>query len=1017
MRFLRDQPCARFVRRAILALVALAAVVRMPRPVAGEGFPRVPPTPPEKAVATFRVEHGFRMELLAAEPLTMDPVAMEYDENGRAYVVEMSDYPHVDPAADKPFTENVADPPLGRVRILEDVDGDGRFDESVIFADKLSWPTGVCCWKGGVFVAATPDLWYLKDTDGDRRADVRRKVFSGFRKFNVQGVMNNLHLGIDHFVVGAGASNGGAIRSGDRPDDPPITFSTSDFRFDPATEVFELESGGARFGNTFDDWGNRFICNIRNPAQHVVLSRRYLSRDPWLVASAAVVDVAQSGDALPVFRVSPPEPWRTARARRWALEKNQSFPRSETTGQGYVTSASGVTIYRGDAYPAEFRGSIFLGEVSGNLIHRQTLTPEGVSFVSRRAEEGIEFVASTDNWFRPVNFAAAPDGTLHVLDMYRETIEHPWSIPEDLLKQLDLRSGEDRGRIYRLAPADFQSRPPPRLGQASIEELVAALESDDGWRRDTAHRLLYERQDPRAVEPLQRLAHQSPSPLARLHALWSLAGLDRLAVEDLQAALGDTSPGVREHAIRLAEQAISRKKPDAKEALLPALVALSDDPEIRVRFQLALSLGEFDDPSLAPTLARIARRDAGDPLARMAILSSAAKISLDVAKASLVDCAFAEVDRVFVRELAALVAAESRQDDIDALVELVSTADASPQAIRARHEVLLGMAEGTARVGKPWAAALGPSARNRAWFEETLSAASRTVRSDDVPEDDLVSAIEILRLAEFVQTKDSLAARLDAQSPRAARLAAARTLSSFADPGVASVLLERFPESTPDIRGEMIEALLSRPERLGPLLAAVESGVVPASRIPNARRKLLLAHAEPFIREKAQELFSADLPGARQAAIDRYQAALALVGVAERGAIVFRRDCANCHRLRNEGHDIGPNLATIKHKGADEVLLNVLDPNREVAANFVEYVVELEDGRLATGVIDSESSASLTLRRAENIRETIPRRSIVKLASSGASLMPEGFEKKITIEEMADLLAYLFAATSNPLTP
>ena len=476
---------------------------------------------------TFRCRDGFRMELIAAEPLVYDPVAAAYDEDGRLYVVEMSDYPHVDPDHDRPFAENTFDPPVGRLKLLTDRDGDGTFDTATVLADRLSWPTGVAVWKGGVFVAATPSIWYIKDTDGDGRAEIREEVFTGFRKYNIQAVMNNLQWGLDHAIYGAGSSNGGEVRRAGEPVGRGVSLLRKDFRFRPGTREFEAMSGGARFGNTFDDWGNRFVCDIRNPIEHVVLPARYLARNPRLAAPRALHDVALAGDAIPMFRISPPEPWREFRARRWAAN-GKAMPRSELVGAGYLTSSSGVTVYRGDAYPTGFRGQVFLGEVANNLIHREAVEPDGVTFRSRRADPGAEFVASTDTWFRPVNFVSAPDGTLHVLDMYRETIEHPWSIPDDIRAGLDLRSGEDRGRIYRLAPPGFHARPAVKLSHAPTSELVALLEHPNAWHRDSAHRLIFERQDRSAVPLLRAMLREGKGPLARLAALWSLDGL-RLA--------------------------------------------------------------------------------------------------------------------------------------------------------------------------------------------------------------------------------------------------------------------------------------------------------------------------------------------------------------------------------------------------------------------------------------------------------------------------------------------------------
>jgi putative membrane-bound dehydrogenase-like protein len=251
-------------------------------------FPSTPPVEPRAASKTFHLLDGFEMQLIAGEPLVTDPVAITYDADGRAYVCEMNDYPYTDKAAHKPAQENPADQSIGKVRLLTDTDGDGAFDRATVFADGLSWPTGAACWKGGVFVTATPDVWYLKDTNDDGVADVRQRVFTGFKKLNVQAVMNNPVWGLDHRIYVAGGSNGGEIQRvpGSEHILPwpkafkPIPIKRNDFSFDPVTGEVRLESGGARFGHTFDDWGNRFLCNIRNPCQHVVLPYRSLARNP-----------------------------------------------------------------------------------------------------------------------------------------------------------------------------------------------------------------------------------------------------------------------------------------------------------------------------------------------------------------------------------------------------------------------------------------------------------------------------------------------------------------------------------------------------------------------------------------------------------------------------------------------------------------------------------------------------------------------------------------------------------------
>ncbi len=988
-----------------------------------ERLPRVPPRGPAEALKTFETLDGFRMELLAAEPLVTDPVTMVYDENGLAYVAEMLDYPYTDKSSDQPFVERTSDLPLGRVRVLEDTDGDGDFDRGTVFADELSWPTGLALWKGGLFVAATPDVWYLKDTDGDHRADVRRKIFSGFRKFNVQAVMNNLAWGLDHRIYGAGSSNGGQIRPAERPDARVWTLGRNDFRFDPRDESFELLSGGARFGNTFDDWGNRFVCNIRNPVQHVVLPARYLARNPYLSVAAAVHDAAAAGDTLPVYRISPPEAWRAVRAARLIAEANPATPRSETAAEGYFTSSSGITIYRGAAYPARYYGNAFLGEVAGNLVHRQVLSPDGVTFRAERGDAKTEFVRSTDNWFRPVNYVNAPDGTLHVLDMYRETIEHPWSIPDDIKAQLDLESGRDRGRIYRLAPPGFGPPPaPPRLGEASVAELVAQLENPNAWWRETAHRLLFERQSPAAVAPLRRLLAESRHPLARLHALWSLEGLEALSEGDLLLALRDKSPCMREHAVRLAERRLT-----ASQELAEHVMALAADEAVRVRFQVAFSLGELlgapagaEQPNsrlrgdALAALAGIARRDATDAWVRTAVLSSVSEAAPALLAHLLADRQFvagAEAARL-LQDLAAIIGARHRAAELAEALRAIAAVDEQGDA-DAQAGLLIGLAAGLRRAGalksggllaSDLIAAGSPTARLIARQTERAQA---LLADGEAPLDRRLQAIDLLAISGYGQASPSLAGLLSPREPQEVQRQAVRILSGYSEPAVAVLLLRNYAALTPGVRGEIIIALLARRERLAALLDALEDRRLNAADIPAARRKLLLEHADPNLRRRAAALLSQDAPTPRRQVLDDYRSALSLLGDRPRGQRVFQRECQTCHRLGESGHDVGPSLLTIKHRTREEVLTHVLDPNREVAPNFQEYVVALDDGRVIAGIIADETATSVTLRRAERIDETILRRNIDEMSSTGHSLMPEGLEKKINHQEMADLLEYL----------
>lgn len=986
-------------------LCGLAAFAFAAEPNEPLQFERVPPTPPEKAEATFRCLHGFSMQLLAAEPLVTDPVALEYDEQGRAWVVEMLDYPYTDKSTDKPNVERTTDAPISRIRILEDVDGDGRFDRSDIFADGLSWATGIALWQGGCYVTATPDVWYLKDTDGDRRADIRRQVFTGFRKLNVQTMINNLRWGLDHKLYAAGASNGGLITKPGDSAFKPVQFGRADFAFDPRRdddqngEDFEVLAGGARFGQTFDDWGNRFICNIRNPLQQIVLENRYLARSPFLPVTNAVHDVAEAGDTMPVYRISRPEPFRVARALRYRAETaGMTMPRSELAGEGYFTSACGITLYRGAAYPAEFFNNAFLGEVAGNLIHRQVISPAGVTFKSRRGDDKTEFVASTDNWFRPVNFTNAPDGTLHVCDMYRETIEHPWSIPDDMKAVLDLESGRDRGRIYRLAPPGFTvPMQRPRLDKATAQELVAALENHNSWWRDTAHRLIFERQNADCVAPLKQLLRESTFDVARLHALWSLDGLRALTDADLMIGLNDSSAGVRRQAIRLSEP-----RWDRSSEIFACTTTLIEDGDPGVRFQLALSLSYCRRPECPGLLAQLLNQAGGDSWIATAALCSCSGRAMDVLLPD--DAMTRDTLRItspeLRRQLSLLVGAEGDNTSVKQLLGFIG------QSTERDLGLIAGLGQGL-RLSKRSLSQFATTDDTKAELQSLFDEAGRRVLEVDYPLEQRVGCVQLLAQGPYAAVKPALLRLLDPKQAAVLQIEAIRGLSRFArEAEVPSLLLSNYKKFSPVVRSEVVEALLSRTDRYGALLDAIDQNIVGLGDIPQVRRGLLLRAKDPVIVQRTQKLLEQSNV-ARAPVIARYRSVLTMNSDAERGHTVFSRECKTCHRLREEGFDVGPNLATILHRTPDELLTHILDPSREVAPNFLEYVVTLDDGRVLTGLMADETAVAVTLRRAENAQETVLRRNIDEIAASGKSLMPDGLEAKITLQEMADLLAFL----------
>ena len=598
------------VRLLLLCLVAVVPAAAAPdvakSAAYGRQLPRVKPMSPAESMAAMTVQPGFRVELVAAEPLIHDPVAAEFDERGRLYVVQLPQY------------NSYVAKEGGSIALLEDRDDDGHYERATPFATGLKYPSAIACWDGGVFVGDAPDLLYLKDTNGDGKADLRRVVLTGFGRDKAgESHLNSLRWGIDNRLHIWTSLSGGNVRAVAAPDSKPVSARTRCVILDPRDwSRFELSSGGGQHGMSMDDWGRKFTCGNSQPALGIMYDDRYITRNPRLVAPKAAVDITPGGKHTKLHRVSPPEPWRVLRTR---LRRTGKFRGSDEGGTpfGFFTGATGITIYRGDAWPESHRGNAIVGEVANNLIYRAKISPNGVGVRATRADEGTEFLASRDIWFRPVQFSHAPDGSLLVLDMYRELIEGAAFLPPEFLDHIPAQSGNDRGRIYRIIPAKTHRRALPRLDRASSEMLVGLLEHANGWHRDTATRLLYQRRDRSIIPAVRRMVAQGGSPIARATALHLLAGLDSLDEPSVLRGLRDESADVRVQALRLSEKLVEQSS-----ALRSRVPALAQDPDLNVRYQAAFTLGEITSTAAADALTKIMLRDGSDSWMRLAVLSS-----------------------------------------------------------------------------------------------------------------------------------------------------------------------------------------------------------------------------------------------------------------------------------------------------------------------------------------------------------------------------------------------------------
>jgi putative membrane-bound dehydrogenase-like protein len=995
---------------AVLAPVVLTLSPGDQLPVSSaEPTPASVPGPlsPQEELATFRLAPGFRAELVAAEPNVVDPVAMAFDEDGRLYVAEMIGYPNGGVA-----TGNLSS---GRIKLLEDRDGDGVYEHSTVFAEGLRLPSGVQPWKGGLLVADAPSILYLEDADGDGKADRQRTLYTGFSLVNSEQLINSLQWGLDNWVYGMAGNEGGIITSPEKKDMPPLTLRGRGVRFHPETPgSLEPTSGGGQYGLATDEWQRWFTATNSQHLRHIVLPDHYLRRNPLLPVSAVTLDIPDHGAACKVYRLSPFEPWRVERTRRRAGGPDaQRFPATELVPGGYVTSGTSPVVYTAALFPPEYRGNTFMCDPANNLVHRDILVENGATFTANRAagEADREFLASTDNWFRPVWLSVGPDGALYLLDFYREAIETPLSLPEDIKKMVNVES-RGKGRIWRIVPEGAPRGRKPALRKASSEELVQHLADANMWWRLTAQRLLVERQDKSVVGSLRRMAAETPVGPGRAHALWTLEGLGALDEPLIELALKDRDPGVREQALRLADSRVGSSVP-----LRTAVTALAEDPSPRVRFQAAFTLGEAESPETLAALARVLRRDLGDPWTQTAVLSSAGRSAPALLEEFAHDpgsAGNAAGQLQVLGRLAALVGA--RANDADLARALLLLEQPRKEGAAWQIALLQGLGQGLQNSGRPLAQlwetpppALSQAvAGARPFFQQAAAAA----RDEKRPLEERIGAAHLLGYGPL-----SLAAPLQdllaPQEPAEVQMAAVRALALQPSPKVPELLLGPWASYSPVLRREVLEALLARPDRVAALLTAIEKKEVLPNQIEPARLDQLRRLPDPALRKRAQALLAGQGSPDRRKVIADYQSVLKINGDVEHGRAVFQKTCSTCHRLESVGVEVGPDLlSALRNKSREQLLTDILDPSREVDPRYINYQVIDKDGRSYTGLIAAETASSITLRRAEKAEDLLLRSRIDTIEATAKSLMPDGLEAQVSKEDMADLIAYLQAVAA-----
>lgn len=933
--------------------------------------------PDTNTPTAFQVKKGFRLETVAVEPLVFDPVALAFDADGRLFVAEDRDFPGPDPGP----------PHLGRVRLLEDSDGDGRFDSSKDFAEDLPAPSALFCSDNGVIVVAGMQVLLLKDTNGVGHASERRVLFT--LSTNTPSLaapplpVRSLVWGLDNRIHAAAGGLSAASN---------VELNGHDFALDPRTGTLEAESGYGSTGVSFDNRGRQFVCAPGQPLRQVMWGTRAATFSAAYVLPPPLADLTGPASATPIFPRREIIIARTSAARRGEVHRVTDF----------FSAASSVLVYRGHAYPPGFAEDVFVADARANLIHRFKLRAVGTDLIAERPpdDHGAEFLASSNTWFRPMHLAAGPDGAIYVADLHREFVDAPAGLPDSERAAAARRRGNDQGRIYRIVPDNFKQPPAPRLAQAKTRDLVINLAHLNGWHRDTAARLLCEQNDPLAVPLLSNMVNAAQSPLARLHALAVLDGLGAMHERFVIRGLRDSDERVRQHAVRLATRVIGTAGAGS-DALWSAMRPLSADPSPSVRYQLALALGQLNVPLRVPVLLEILRRDPESAWARAAVLNALGGGEAGEAFARVVDdtrLGNSSGGQAFLRDLAVLIGTMASMADV---ARVVAAAEHMTD-VRLGFAVLDRLDEGLRRAGSSLLAADPGNKLQPVYQHAILVSANSTIEQTL-----RIEAIRLLGAVPFVEVRDPLFVLINPLETEPVQLAAVQTLGRYADSRAGTGLAQRWGGLSARVRDAALDALLAHAENADALFDAIQSGRIQRQELLPAEITFLRSQRAP---QRANALFGPPPSDDRQEVVRRLLPALQLRGDAARGRRVCLNRCAPCHRLRGDGFEYGPDLEGAAGRGKEWLLTRFLDPNRLTPLRaVVEAVATVSAGSLL-GVVENETSAGITLRRPYGERVALPRKAIRSITRLEVSAMPDGLEAGLTPEDIADLLEWLAAA-------
>ncbi len=937
------------------------------------------PLTPAQSMQSMRYSDRLQVDLVAAEPMVMDPVAICWDASGALYVAEMGDYP--------------AEPEGGRIRKLEDLDHDGKVDRATIFVEKVAYPTSVLPFNDGILVAAAPDILLYRDLDGDGKAESRSVLMTGFGQGNQQLRVNGLIWGLDGWIYGANGRSDGEIAFANEsgtPNSSPVSIRNRDFRFHPTEKKVETTGGFTQFGQSFDNFGNRFISWNTIPIRHVVMEQRYLSRNTKAPITATTSELSVEGSTPRVFPIS------------------QTTKRFNAEPPGYFNASCGLSIYRGNALPHDFWGNAFACEPLSNLVHRDVLESSGASFLARRADEELEreFLASTDPWFRPVNTATGPDGGLYVVDFYRPWVEHPqWVADEKARTSVDFSAGKEYGRIYRFTSKTDKlpsASIPVNLRRMNDRQLLDLLAWPNAWQRETAQRLLVERGTIDLDEVLMR-AKDGKTELERLHAYAVLYGLrNKLkdASQQMSAMLADSSPSIRRVGLQWTEDLLG-EAPTSDQAWFNKTLELMDDSDPAVRFHAILALGAHNSQPTVPALARAFHKHGRDQWVRQAIFSSlgdqAAEFIQEVAKLR------ADIDVLDHSQMQwlLLVIASGDAEQQTALEAVYESLDSNRDFWRPL--IALGIAR---RNGSTW---VSDFAERKTTFRQWLANLTKNT-ANDKPLSERLLAIGIMEYYDHPSYQPALAESLSLDQPLLIQQWAVHSAAGLKSESRTSLLIDALPKASPTIRRTIVDNLISRQELASKLASSILTGKVQWAELDSLQRQLLLNRLNANDRQKLEELVSTRTSTDRHELLSTYVNAYKDGLDLELGKKMFLQHCQSCHAIGQTGNRVGPDLTAVAGRLPSDIIVDVLEPNRSVSADGFGYAILTKEDEVLSGLIAGETSTSVTLKKSGGELMSILREDIQELRHLGKSLMPEGFERSLTPQELASLVAYLKSA-------